>query len=225
MKITRFIISKERIDQRNSILESIQDEAYKIFKMQSARYAYVSARDFSISAEDLAQEFAIAYILQIDKKLEEDLKLNLKVDWELMKHPKMINSICQNVSISILRKIEAQKRGGSRNRDMDEFIHLDMVPEEFLTATMSEGSLVQIVVEAISEFTHEDFGVTETEWQLFIQYYVEGYTQQEMIDKGSTEWSQQYLSRKLKDLGNTILPAIKSKMEDLLITEEMTYGG
>lgn len=208
----RYIVSKDKIKERNEIFNSFKDVAKKVFKQSANKYRYVSQRDFAIDWEDLSQEFAASYLLYLDKKLQSGL-----VDATVVTNPAVVSRICQNMAIDILRTIDAQKRGATRLKQGEEFVHLDEVPEALLATTMNESLIVGAFLELLGVKSGKDYGISEEDWCLFLDYYVMGHTQKELLELyAHLDYSQQYLSRKLKTLGNHILPLLKQDVDNTI---------
>lgn len=140
----------------------------------------------------------------------------ITVDLEEMKKPQFIMRVCQNRVIDILRKIEAEQRGGSRDKSKEEFMHLDEVPEEVLSVLMNEGEVLEEFHNMLASSGAEDFGVTEFEWLLFVAYYVQGYTQAEILETYSLDMTQPNLSYHLRRVGNNLLPKVRERLLDML---------
>jgi len=212
--LLRIIISNEKIDSRNKIYDALHNEARPIFKMVARKHNYINSRDFSVDWEDVFQELAASYLLYLDKQLHQGL-----LDDDALK-PELIMRICQNTVVSIMRKIDSQKRGGggSRMREKEDIVHLWDVPEDVLETTISEGVIVGQFLEWLETEDGSSYGVSPEDWELFTSYYIEGYTQQEVLQQ-QLKYTQQNLSRKLQQLGNNILPKLKATIQDLIIME------
>lgn len=209
--VLRYIAPTEVIQERNRIFIN-SDDWRKVFKMVSNKHNYVNQRDFSIDREDLQQELAIAYCLFIDK----NLLRGVRIDYT----PQMIMRISQNTIVDIIRKIDSQKRGASRLKEKEEIIHLYDVPEEVVSITITDGVLVSQFVEMLEDADGASYGVSEADWQLFFDYYINGYTQQEILKRNDClGYTQQNLSRKLQLLGNIVLPQLKADIEDYIAME------
>jgi hypothetical protein len=207
----RYIAPTEVIEQRNSIF-AMSTDWNKVFKMVANRHSYVNQRDFSIDKEDLMQELAMAYCLFIDKNLLKGVVIDPL--------PQMIMRISQNTIVDIIRKIDSQKRGASRLKEKEEIIHLYDVPEEVMATTISDGVLVSQFVEMLEGSDGSSYGVSESDWQLFFDYFINGYTQQEILKRHDClGYTQQNLSRKLQLLGNIVLPQLKAEINDYIIME------
>lgn len=215
----RFFISSERISNRNLLFKDNYENTIKeVVKNVSRRYNWISQRDFSISLEDLQQEVYLSLLVAMDKKLQ---KRNAHLSDSLFSSPAFINNLCSNRMKDILRYLSAQQRGSGREREADDMIYLDDVDEEFLDASLTDdGVLVEELLIWLSQFDYEKYIISEKYFNIFVDYFVAGLTQKEVLEKYELDYSQQELSSKLQKLGNIIMPLMTQKIEDL---NEMYY--
>lgn len=210
-----YLASKELIQKRNDYLEKLFPTMFRFVSQLVNKRSFLFSRDFSVDREDAEQEVYISLVSTWDKMYLQSKDLSRFED------PKWRTVTIVNSLQDFARKLEAKKRGGAREKVSEvQIVYIDSLPEEVLSSFQNEDGILEDVINFISEVKAEEVGLSEEELDIFIGYFVLGFTMEEISDRLELS-GRVAVSRSLKKSTETIAPFIRANLEN--IYERNTY--
>jgi RNA polymerase sigma factor (sigma-70 family) len=207
----RYIINGDIILKRNTLINNIiiDDTVRNSYRFSSYRFSYAKDRDILLSKEDLYQDVLLRLIEQLDRTYVEKKEV-----LGYYKNSYLI-SLFNNFIIDSIRAVESAKRGYSRERGDVVTMYIEDLDEGTLNSLQSETGVIDLVLELIAGIKYEDYGLTEKEWSIFVEFFVLGFTFEEIAEKYEMS-SRGNARRAATRVGAKMFPIIKSQIDNLL---------